>query len=309
MKLKICSLLVLAPCAFLNAAELPSIVVTPAIYSENTSESQLLNLVAEIFEIKDFGTIENPEFTAHIVDDLVNSRKFSVLERSRLETIVGELDFGESDYADSQKVVEMGRMLNADYVLVPEIRFLLVRGEAKDIPYLNKKRLTIESSLGTSVRVIDVATSKILSSRISDVRLESRPKGENPPQEAVDLIQEIYETASGDIVSNLIDVVFPLKVLEVSGDRVVVNRGSDFLSEGDTYTIFKTGRELIDPDTGQNLGVSELETGSVIITRTEDKFSEAKVISNEGEILAGYILRKSKDADPNGDATKKKLNW
>jgi hypothetical protein len=65
--------------------------------------------------------------------DPLAARKFDMLEREELKSVIKELDFGESDYADTEKVVKIGQLIGADYMIVPEIRYLQVVRESKEI--------------------------------------------------------------------------------------------------------------------------------------------------------------------------------
>lgn len=273
------------------AAEQASIVVTPVIYGHAEVKAAIIASCGQVFGVQTVAAVENPGLTAFIVDRLVNSRKFSVLERARLEAAVRELDFGESDYASAAKVVKMGQMLNADYVLVPEVRHFNLRQGGKEVPYLKVARAEFEAVLGISSRIVEVKTGRILSSRIGDVRLKARAKKENPRQEATDFVEAVYARCADDLVGRVLDAVYPIRIVEVAGSTVVLNRGDDFLKAGQQLALFKVGRALVDPDTGASLGQAEFAVGRVEIVRATAKISEARVLESSEPVQAGFILR------------------
>jgi TolB-like protein len=48
---------------------------------------------------------------------LVQTRRFRVLERGRLEAVMKEIEFSHSDLADKERQLEIGRMLAADQIV------------------------------------------------------------------------------------------------------------------------------------------------------------------------------------------------
>jgi len=44
---------------------------------------------------------------------------------------------------------------------------------------------------------------------------------------------------------------------------------------GDTFTVYRPGEELIDPQTGLSLGSESEMVGTVTVTEVQDKFSKA----------------------------------
>ncbi len=57
--------------------------------------------------------------------------------------------------------------------------------------------------------------------------------------------------------------------------------------------------QLIDPDTGESLGLEESFAGKLKITECRPKFSQGKVLSREedSEISVGCIVRPAEDFD------------
>jgi hypothetical protein len=54
--------------------------------------------------------------------------------------------------------------------------------------------------------------------------------------------------------------------------------------------VKRKGEELIDPETGLNLGSSDVELGTVRVTQTEEKFSIASVESLNGPAARGDMV-------------------
>ena len=73
--------------------------------------------------------------------------------------------------------------------------------------------------------------------------------------------------------------VFPAKVIDVIDEyRVVINRGSrEGLKNGMRVVVYAVGKEdLIDPDTGENLGKLEIVRGIGTLTNVQPKIATVK---------------------------------
>ena len=151
------------------------IAVMPATYVVG-ARSQFRRELSEKLGLSDPTMIENPGFTGHLVDALVNSRKFDVLEREALRLMVNEIDFAESDYGNLSKTVQLGKMLTADYVVLPEIQFIDIVVEEKDVPYVPARRVEYMAKMATRTRVVRVETGRVVSSSFDETVYSETPK-------------------------------------------------------------------------------------------------------------------------------------
>jgi len=195
-----------------TSARKTRVAVVPAIYAQGVRSKAERDL-KERFGLTDTGVMENPGYTSYVVDALVNSKKVDVLERDNLQGAIKELDFGESDYADTAKVVRMGKMLNADYVVIPEIRYLTVTAEDKEVPFINVKEKAIKGKFATSVRSVDVATGRIASSNIADVEQQIRVRENKGPagQQMADFVAALYKASAEKEAANIVGSVSAAK--------------------------------------------------------------------------------------------------
>jgi len=274
------------------------IAVVPAIYAQDARRKYIRELNEQL-GITDPTLVENPGFTGHLVNALVHCRKFDVLERSALNDVIKEIDFGESDYADLSKSVRMGQMVNADYVLLPEIRFILFVREDKEIPYMPVDKVLFEGTMATNLRVVDVKTSRICSSNIGEtayqIRLERDPK--DRLKQGLSFVDRMYEATATKEVSRIIDVVYPIKIIAVESHRVTLNRGSGAIQAGEILTVYKPGEDLIDPDTLEYLGTQEAMVGKVKVSQVTAKVSYAEVIEAAIPMETLFVCRRDREIE------------
>jgi hypothetical protein len=92
---------------------------------------------------------------------------------------------------------------------------------------------------------------------------------------------------------NLISAVFPMKVIGLSNGQIYINRGAEGgLAKGDILDVFRVGDELVDPDTGQSLGVIEDRLGKLKIVEVKPKVAVAEPVSLTGDVAKLDIVRK-----------------
>lgn len=270
------------------------LAVVPAIYSQ-AHRSRFKRELYENFGISDPGIIENPGFTLYLTDSLVNSRKFDILEREDLRTVARELQFGESDYADPARVVRMGSMLNADYMVIPEIRFIHLKQYREKIPYVGASRLTYEGKIAANVRVVEVGTSRVASSSFFEQTLRQRERDRDHFQESrlLSFVGDLYSATSREVASRIISDVYPIRIMSVAADVVTLNRGRGAIEAGEVLDVYKPGEVMVDPATGERLGYDETRVGRIRVFEVASRLARGRVIEASEDIEEMYICRRS----------------
>lgn len=283
------------------------LAVLPAIFSkdfkseitgqEKIETSGQVNLKT-IFTSEYESRLEAPSFTRSLVEAFVGSRKFDVLERARLKEALKEVDFGESDYADVAKVVPMGKALNAEYVVLPEIEVIHLVVEVKDIPYVDRVRPKPKGKMIARLNVVDTATTKVVSSFTEEVQVERKLKDNDPflASEMKNLVMDLYKAQSMRMLCRTLEAVYPVHLLEVTAGKAVLNRGEGAVSVGDEFEIFSLGKAYVDTDTGDSLGQGESRVARVKVNRVLPKFSEAEIVEGADKLtgdLKSYLCRET----------------
>lgn len=271
------------------------VVVIPAIFAANMRQ-RLSREFFEQFGMTDPSIIENPGYTSHIINALVNTRKLDILERADLRSLTKEIDFGESEYADIEKAVKIGKMLNADYVVLPEIRVFVVTLERQQVPYVGQGQVKVKGKFGTTVRTVDVATSKIVASHLDEVNRIARIREKDTPAIVVsDLITGMYSESALKEGANIVDVAYPIRVVSIiDDDNLIINRGEGAVMKDEILKVYQTGEVMVDPDTKDNLGYHEAYLGKLKITEVNEKTSKAVVLEKKGPISKLSICRREK---------------
>jgi len=278
------------------------VVVVPAIFAKGV-RAAFESTMNETWGVGDHDVVENPGYTSYLVDALVNSHKFDVLEREVLGAVTRELDFGVSDYANPAKVAHLGEMLNADYVVIPEIRYMGLLMSLKNIPYVGQQQREFRGKLATNVRTVDVRTSRIVASRIKEVETRARLRraAGSPASPVRDFVDSLYAESARNEAAAIMDVAYPIKVVVITGQTCVLNRGEGAVREGELFNIYRPGEAMVDPDTKETLGYQESRVGRVKVLKVDEKTCTAEIVEGAGKIEKLFLGRRDVVAEPEAE--------
>jgi len=247
-----------------------------------------------------------------MVTRLVNDGVYSVIERKALDKIISEQNFSNSDRANPATAAKIGQVLGVDAIIVGSItqfgrddKSLGVGGGAIGgvtgrfgLGGVGKKQA--KAVVGINARMVNTETGEILA--VAEGKGESKRSGlllgggggsyGGAGGGAVDMSSKNFgDTILGEAVAQAVtDVARQLDdkaaslpahvvqvsglVADVSGNTLVMNVGSKSgLKVGDVLGVFRQGRQIKDPATGQVLKTIVTKVGDVTITEVEETSS------------------------------------
>ena len=236
-------------------------------------------------------------FPAAVMDRIINTRKFDVCR---------SLD-------DLKKLLKertaTGKRAEAYLIRMTVIQY---SNYDRKITRGNSMELAYEAEIVAQIEYADAVTGKILESK----RAQSSKYIYNPSSgDTIKVVHsfktKVMEQAVQDIsdqcANRFMEMVYPVKLLRISGNSVYVNAGQDRVSPNECFNVYKLGEEFVDPDTGENLGADEEYVARVKIVQAKQKYSIGSVVDGaiKGKIK-DYILRKCSTeqiADPEAEKT------
>jgi curli biogenesis system outer membrane secretion channel CsgG len=215
--------------------------------------------------------------TQDLVTQLVQSRKFTILDREYIEEIAGEQKLISSDRVRPEEMARLGEVLVADLILAGTLRNLQagrrsLRIELSDktihVPY-------VTASLG--LRVIDTATQQ---AKFADtVRVDLKPSASRNQSPSPSNIAELATMAIAKKASaRLLEAIFPVLIVSVDGSTVTLNQGGETMDPGQRFIVFSRGEVLRDPYTGEVLGRQETKIGEITLETINPRFSIARIV-------------------------------
>ncbi len=125
-----------------------------------------------------------------------------------------------------------------------------------------------------NIQILNAATGEIKASFMvkSSYYTKKKMLNVNSRTPSPTVFKSLSARAAHDTVDQLIDTVFPMIVIAVQGDTVIVGRGQDGgLKKGMKLDAFMPGEELFDPYSGDSLGRMETHAATLQIIRVGPK--------------------------------------
>jgi curli biogenesis system outer membrane secretion channel CsgG len=247
--------------------------------------------------------------TEMMITELLQHDRFLVIERQAIADVLAEQNLQYSGAVNPETAVQAGRVIGAQFFVRPVITTFSYgeKGRATDaavtvpvdVPVAGGIRIgggkkTVQARLVIDSRIYDVETSQITVSVTGEGSVESKSSQVSLDTDVLDVgtsgfedtpLGEATRAAVQEVVANIIaelgDVPWQGRVVTVRGGQIYINAGSDAgMRVGDMLEVSRVGEELIDPETGLNLGQVEDTLGRLRITSVEEKFSIAAPVGS-----------------------------
>lgn len=230
---------------------------------------------------------------------LLSSRKFDVVSRQAgvMQDIREEQQFASSALSAGDGAAE-GKMQAANFLLIPTVTGFSFGTTTSKIPNLTSKYMRSDhGQLEVSAQVVDTesgqikATFSMKSSFSTSDSIVDQAGGKPGAGQFTTMAQKV----SAQMVDQLLDLVFPVEIINIKGNQIFVNRGQDGGFKTDMIlNVYQKGDELKDPHTGEILGSGEELVGKIKIVRINPKFTVAEATGKDGasKMAVGNIIRK-----------------
>ena len=254
--------------------------------------------------------------TDAVTNYLVQTRKFTVLDRNYQNLITGEKSRLTQGNVPANQLVKLGQELVADFLLVGTLNSL--RLNEKEIKLKTTDKIINRSvgSLNLNFRVIDVATGQVKFSQNLNVNLAGVINLSNGTDLA---LQEAVQETAIKAGYKILEAIYPFVVESINGDVLTIGTGGDLIKVGQKFKLIQYGSKIIDSYTKESLGRREMQIGIIEITEVTSKMSYAKIVNLSKKdalndfkpksfIIRSMPERTKKDSSKLQEDLKKKLN-
>jgi curli biogenesis system outer membrane secretion channel CsgG len=231
---------------------------------------------------------------------LVKSGKYSVIERQEIARVLQEQRLGQSGMVTPQSAAQVAKLLGVELAIMGSITEF---GYAKKDQGVRIKGFRVGSksqkaTVAVDVRFVNTTTGEILAAE--SVRKEKSSSGLSfsSPELAFKDQSNFDNSIVGKVTRDAIDQIVKLvdkqiksvpwegKIILVKGSTIYMKPGSDGgIQIGDTFSVYRKGEALIDPDTGLELGSVDEKVGTVQVTQIVANGKAAQVVMKMGSGL------------------------
>lgn len=238
--------------------------------------------------------IELPVLTDLFIGKLAGSSKFTVVERSRAEALLGGMERNTDGSADAGKMLERGAELGVQYVALGTLTYAAHDLEREPVAYTSRINLLERGEIRVELRVIEVATGRIVAAVPGKGRIERRIReaAAEPGPLPGSMLADLREELAHDLMVHTVDAFFPFKVVSVSENVVIADRGENFrIREGEAFEVIRRGAPVRDPDTGGVIAFDEEVLGRAVVTGVRPKACRLEAAEGSPKVLPGDVLR------------------
>ena len=222
----------------------------------------------------------NRLLTQGLNDYLVQTKKFTVLDRDFINQVASEKQNILDGKAPVSEMAKIGNEISADFILLGNVEDFYVKEKSKKILATDETITKEYVFMHLSYRLIDVATKQISfsntyksSSPIDDDRMQADSK--------------MTEKVSSKLGEEILFAIYPVLVEKIEGSDLYLGMGGKQFKKGNIYEIFEKGDPIIDSYTQESLGFVETLVGQIEITRVSNNYSKAKV-ANEIDLSQNF---------------------
>lgn len=197
-----------------------------------------------------------------LTESLLNVQRFTLIERMKIEQVLGEQAFGLTGAVDPAAAAKVGKLLGADALMVGTVN-------------------NDGQNLEIDARLVDVDSGSIITAQSAYGAAHSR-------ESRARMVGELAQKFRGDYP--LVDGI----VVKVDKNRIYVDIGSKQGIRKDMRCVIYRDEEAIKhPVTGEVLGQRTRELGSVRLGEVYDRMSEALILVQNSTIRVGdHVLTK-----------------
>ncbi|MBD5781992.1 hypothetical protein IEN85_21010 [Pelagicoccus sp. NFK12] len=228
-----------------------------------------------------------------VITALNQTRKFEIVARTDLDSVMKEMDLQNSGLVTSPQANEVAA---AEYLLDIDIDSFQDYKEEAEFKNIGKAAKTRIIRFSVIAKIYDLTQGGKLIESVSVQRNERKMEKVNDfvqgDGELSDvLMRDISASIAQEVSNKVADRIFPPRVIAISDDQATINRGEGTgIAVGQIWKAYALGEEMIDFDTGENLGREETEVGTIEITQVLPKFAKGKVLADFG-IERGQVSR------------------
>lgn len=251
-----------------------------------------------------------PALEDWLVEGLVQSGKFRVMERKDLQSVLSEQGLSLSGAVDEKTAVQAGKLLGCQLVIIGAVTDFSVKKTGASGAFgvgFSVGKSTAEGTV--NIKMVNTTTAEIIytgsetgKDSNSKVSVASFGGGVDYDEgQARKIFQPCIQRIAAAIVAKADSIQGSLgaagalsgKIAKVAEGKIYLNMGSvDGVKEGDTFSVIRLGEAITDPDTGTLLGQEKSTIGTVTVTKIVGDHLAIAVVESGSKPQVGDAVEK-----------------
>lgn len=250
----------------------------------------------------EYGDMACNNLQSVVLSGLVQHKNYIILDCSELYRILQKYGMKSLMQLKGDEAVKLGDISGADYTLIGTVI------GAEVIPFDNVAYVGLKAKVTVEIHLVDNRTGIVLNSDIvsgtdSDIVYNRLNDLTN-----TDILPEYFSTNANNLICNAatdaadkvlteMNKINPLsgEVLSVDmiSEKVYFNLGyENGVQLNDIYTVYEEGAPLIQPQTGEVIGIKEKNLGTIEIIEVSKNYAVGKIKKQKGDFKRGYKVKR-----------------
>lgn len=229
-----------------------------------------------------------------VITELVKTGQYTVLERQELDELLREQDLGASGIVTPESAAEIGKVLGVELAVMGAVTEFGYNKSDTDVR-VDRTRVGLgmqSAAVGMDVRMVNTSTGEIIAAE--NIRKTKRAPSASVSRGSIgfenenEFNQSIVGKAARNAIEDVVGLVtknsdkvsWAAKVVTEASGKVYINSGArDGVQVGETFTVYRPGEELVDPDTGLSLGTVDSKVGQIKVVDNNVGDGKASICS------------------------------
>lgn len=250
----------------------------------------------------EYGDMACNNLQSVILSGLVQHKNYIVLDRSDLDEVLQEINIQDLTKIEGEKAIQLGNISGSDYTLIGTVI------SAEVIPFDNIAYIGLKAKVVCEIHLVDNRTGIVLNSDIVSGTDSKMIYNRLNDLINTDILPEYFSTNANNLICNAatdvankilvkMNKVNPLsgEILSVDmiSEKVYFNLGyENGVQLNDIYTIYEEGAPLIQPQTGEFIGIKEKNLGTIEIVEVSKNYAVGKIKKQKGDFKRGYKVKR-----------------
>jgi len=245
------------------------------------------------------------QLSQKLTDALAGTNKFMVLDREYDREYLKEKRVLRSDGSIDEQA-KLNEVVGSDYILAGTISDAVLTKKQVKLAATGRDVAEYKGRFVFDYRLLGGPTRHVRKAGTVELVLETedvKALYEQWEPDKVDVKQigdRIIAEAARQAAETLVEDFFPIRVASVeAAGTIILNQGSKRLAEGLLLDVYAQGKEIIDSDTGEVIGKTEVKVATIEVNKTVAGIAYATVADGDlTKIREGCICKYSPMAEP-----------
>ena len=235
---------------------------------------------------------------------IVGTRKFEVVERQQLSTVMKEANLSAGGVTDGEDAhaPEQGKIKPTAFIIYGNILYYgtdksMTKGDGY-AKAMQKSKVEIQIKFQRAETGVSILEKSFIGEGFDTATATA-----DSTSTKTGGMRDALDEACHMVVDALREQTYPPKIVAVNDDEIQINMTDSEVKAGDVFDVKLCGEEKFDPDTNESLGYSGKTVGRVTVQSADARMATCEA-SDLVKIKKGKIVKTEWDAsdiDPDAD--------